>query len=235
MHISLPILLLLLQGIYADECIANRSVKNVVVLNDENFHSVIASNDFVMIFVYTNWCGELCDNIITEWESAATTLKDGPTVFSMVDTAHESCQAVNDHVKLTMIPAILYFKYQNHIPFRRPRVSDSFVAWAIEHSRTPDEITTIDEIQEAQQKYEVFVIAYFDTTDPKVHKAYFSAATVKDHLKFFFTLSEDVAAHLGVLRSTVVISKAFDEGRADLDIAGTMVTSSLHDPPATLY
>lgn len=57
--------------------------KDVVVLKERNFTTVIDNNRFVMVEFYAPWCGH-CQELAPEYAKAATELKDDDVVLAKV-------------------------------------------------------------------------------------------------------------------------------------------------------
>lgn len=92
--------------------------KDVVVLKERNFTTVIENNRFVMVEFYAPWCGH-CQALAPEYAAAATELKNDGVVLAKVDASQENELAHEYDVQ--GFPTVYFFIDGVHKPYNGQR------------------------------------------------------------------------------------------------------------------
>nr|XP_025685341.1 protein disulfide isomerase-like 1-4 isoform X2 [Arachis hypogaea] len=100
--------------------------KDVVVLKERNFTTVIENNQYVMVEFYAPWCGH-CQALAPEYAAAATELKNYGVVLAKIDATAE--QEVAHEYDVQGFPSIFFFVDGEHKPYTGHRTKDGIVTW----------------------------------------------------------------------------------------------------------
>lgn len=92
--------------------------KDVVVLRERNFTTVVENNRFVMVEFYAPWCGH-CLALAPEYAAAATELKPDGVVLAKVDATVENELAHEYDVQ--GYPTVFFFVDGVHKPYTGQR------------------------------------------------------------------------------------------------------------------
>lgn len=92
--------------------------KDVVVLIERNFTTVVENNRFVMVEFYAPWCGH-CQSLAPEYAAAATELKNDGVVLAKVDATQENDLAHEYDVQ--GFPTVSFFIDGVHKPYTGQR------------------------------------------------------------------------------------------------------------------
>jgi len=92
--------------------------KDVVVLKERNFTTVIENNRFVLVEFYAPWCGH-CQALAPEYAAAATELKPDGVVLAKVDATIENELAHEYDVQ--GFPTVFFFVDGVHKPYTGQR------------------------------------------------------------------------------------------------------------------
>ncbi|XLU97599.1 hypothetical protein S245_011939, partial [Arachis hypogaea] len=100
--------------------------KDVVVLKERNFTTVIENNQYVMVEFYAPWCGH-CQALAPEYAAAATELKNYGVVLAKIDATAE--QEMAHEYDVQGFPSIFFFVDGEHKPYTGHRTKDGIVTW----------------------------------------------------------------------------------------------------------
>jgi len=185
----------------------------VLVLTDDNFETALSQHESILVEFYAPWCGH-CKNLAPEWSKAADTLKDSPVKLAKVDVTENDDLGKKYEIK--GFPTIKYFKRGNPSDYQGGRTAAEIVTWVNKKSGPPAvAVTTEEELTALQEKHEVFALGVFDSTDSENFRSFSFIASNDETNVYAYTTSNEVKLKLSIEVETVVVLKAFDEGRAD--------------------
>lgn len=92
--------------------------KDVVVLKERNFTTVIENNRYVMVEFYAPWCGH-CQALAPEYAAAATELKGDGVVLAKVDATQEN--ELSHEYDVQGFPTVYFFIDGVHKPYNGHR------------------------------------------------------------------------------------------------------------------
>lgn len=92
--------------------------KDVVVLKERNFTTVVENNRFVMVEFYAPWCGH-CQALAPEYAAAATELKSDGVVLAKVDATQEN--ELSHEYDVQGFPTVYFFIDGVHKPYNGHR------------------------------------------------------------------------------------------------------------------
>uniref|UniRef100_A0A182JTP8 Protein disulfide-isomerase n=1 Tax=Anopheles christyi TaxID=43041 RepID=A0A182JTP8_9DIPT len=191
---------------FATVALAEEEVKSedgVLVLTKDNFDSVIANNEFVLVEFYAPWCGH-CKALAPEYAKAAKVLADKESKIKLakVDATVEPELAENG----------------SHVDYTGGREQDTIVSW-LEKKTGPaaKELETVEAAEEFLKENNVAVVGFFKDRESKEAKAFMSTAVAVDDYPFGVTSSEDVYAKYEAKCGSVILFKHFDEGKATFE------------------
>lgn len=210
-------LLLQLALVWATDKAEVSMEEGVLVLNEDNFDSVIAENEFVLVEFYAPWCGH-CKALAPEYAKAAGILSDkGHKVkLAKVDATEEGPLAERFSVK--GYPTLKFFKEGKPLAYNGGRTADTIITWLDKKTGPPaillDEVEAANKLIEAE---EVLVVGFFDDLEGPAAKAFKEAADLVDDLKFAITSSKAIQSELKVSTGDcIALFAKFDDGRAEL-------------------
>lgn len=92
--------------------------KDVVVLKENNFTTVVKNNKFVMVEFYAPWCGH-CQALAPEYAAAATELKGEDVILAKVDASEEN--ELSQEYDVQGFPTVFFFVDGIHKPYNGQR------------------------------------------------------------------------------------------------------------------
>jgi len=195
--------------------------KGVMVLGDESFKSVIASNTLVLVDFYAPWCKH-CQKLDLEFATAAWMISESKfegekAKFAKVD-ATVNPELAKEY-NISRYPTVLLFKHGIGKPFTGGGNADSIFQWVRNKSGDPARvIQNKEEFNELVTKPDVTVLGIFkDLLSPEA-LAFLEVADDNMILTFGITSSTELFDLFRVsAESCVIIIKKFDEGMSKLE------------------
>eukprot|EP01108_Squamamoeba_japonica_P007045 TRINITY_DN585_c0_g1_i1.p1 TRINITY_DN585_c0_g1~~TRINITY_DN585_c0_g1_i1.p1 ORF type:complete len:497 (+),score=314.87 TRINITY_DN585_c0_g1_i1:117-1493(+) len=175
----LMLALLALAGVRAEEEIDE---SDVVVLGTDNFDTVVADNEFVLVEFYAPWCGH-CKRLKPEYAKAATELKESGVVLGMVDATVESDLAGKFEVR--GYPTLKFFRGGKPADYNGGRTAPEIVAWCAKKSGPPSTELEADAVA-AFVEGKAAVVGTFASRDSAAYKAFIDVAKDGDLDDFVF-------------------------------------------------
>lgn len=187
--------------------------KDVVVLIERNFTTVIENNQFVMVEFYAPWCGH-CQALAPEYAAAATELKKDGVVLAKVDASVENELAHEYNVQ--GFPTVYFFIDGVHKPYNGQRTKDAIVTW-IKKKTGPGvyNITTLDNAERILTSETKVVLGFLDSLVGAESDELAAASKLEDGVNFYQTVIPNVAKlfHIDpdVKRPALVLLKKEEE------------------------
>ncbi|CAJ2654413.1 protein disulfide isomerase-like 1-4-like [Trifolium pratense] len=187
--------------------------KDVVVLKERNFTTVIENNKFVMVEFYAPWCGH-CQALAPEYAAAATELKNEGVVLAKVDASQENELAHEYDVQ--GFPTVYFFIDGVHKPYNGQRTKDAIVTW-IKKKIGPGvyNITTLDDAERILTSETKVVLGFLDSLVGAESDELAAASKLEDGVNFYQTVIPNVAKlfHIdpNVKRPALVLLKKEEE------------------------
>lgn len=201
----------------ATRVIAEEEVKTedgVLVLTKDNFDSVVANNEFVLVEFYAPWCGH-CKALAPEYAKAAKVLADKESSIKLgkVDATVEPELA--EKYGIRGYPTLKFFRSGSQVDYTGGREQDTIVSW-LEKKTGPaaKELETVETAEEFLKENNVAVVGFFKDRESAEAKAFMATAVAVDDYPFGVTSSEEVYAKYEAKCGSVVLFKNFDEGKA---------------------
>ncbi|KAK7312563.1 hypothetical protein VNO77_36510 [Canavalia gladiata] len=165
--------------------------KDVVVLKERNFTTVVENNRFVMVEFYAPWCGH-CQALAPEYAAAATELKSDGVVLAKVDATVENELAHEYDVQ--GFPTVFFFSDGVHKPYTGQRTKDGIVTW-VKKKIGPGvyNITTLDDAEHILTSESKVVLAFLDSLVGAESDELAAASKLEDDVNFYQTVIPDVA------------------------------------------
>ncbi|KAK7262314.1 hypothetical protein RJT34_29881 [Clitoria ternatea] len=165
--------------------------RDVVVLRERNFTTVIENNQFVMVEFYAPWCAH-CQALAPEYAAAATELKSDGVVLAKVDATVENELAHEYDVQ--GFPTVFFFVDGVHKPYTGQRTKDAIVKW-IRKKIGPGvyNITTWDDAERVLFSESKVVLAFLDSLVGVESDELAAASKLEDDVNFYQTVVPDTA------------------------------------------
>lgn len=200
--------------------IAEEDVKTedgVLVLTKDNFDSVIANNEFVLVEFYAPWCGH-CKALAPEYAKAAKVLADKESKIKLAKVDATVEPELAEKFGIRGYPTLKFFRSGSQVDYTGGREQDTIVSW-LEKKTGPaaKELETVEAAEEFLKENNVAVVGFFKDRESAEAKAFFATAVAIDDYPFGVTSSEDVYAKYEAKCGSVVLFKHFDEGRTPLE------------------
>ncbi|KAK7404726.1 hypothetical protein VNO78_05682 [Psophocarpus tetragonolobus] len=187
--------------------------KDVLLLKERNFTTVIDNNRFVMVEFYAPWCGH-CQALAPEYAAAATDLKPHGVLLAKVDATVENDLAHEYDVQ--GFPTLFFFIDGVHRPYNAQRTKDAIVTW-VKKKIGPgiSNITTVDDAESILTAENKLVLAFLNSLVGADSDELAAASKLEDDVNFYQTVVPDVAKlfHIeaSVKRPALVLLKKEEE------------------------
>ncbi|KAF4356424.1 hypothetical protein F8388_013289 [Cannabis sativa] len=165
--------------------------KDVVVLKERNFTTVIENNKFVMVEFYAPWCGH-CQALAPEYAAAATELKGEDVVLAKVDATEEN--ELSQEYDVQGFPTIFFFVDGVRKPYPGQRTKEAIVTW-IKKKIGPgiNNITTTEDAERILASEGKVVLGYLNSLVGSESDELAAASRLEDDVSFYQTVNADVA------------------------------------------
>jgi len=168
-----------------------------VQLDSSNIDTVLASNEFVFINFYADWC-RFSNMLAPIWDEGADKINTemaGQSVFvGKVDCDAHAALGTRFHI--TKYPTIKYLRNGQLAKkeYRGQRSAQAFLEFVQEQTKNPvTEYTELQELNNLEDKAQ-FIIGYFERKDDVEYENFRKVASnVKDECKFMAGFGETVA------------------------------------------
>ncbi|RZB74654.1 Protein disulfide isomerase-like 1-4 isoform B [Glycine soja] len=203
--------------------------KDVVVLNERNFTTVVENNRFIMVEFYAPWCGH-CQALAPEYAAAATELKPDGVVLAKVDATVEN-ELANEY-DVQGFPTVFFFVDGVHKPYTGQRTKDAIVTW-IKKKIGPgvSNITTVDDAERILTAESKVVLGLLNSLVGTESDELAAASKLEDDVNFYQTVVADVAKlfHIdpSVKRPALILLKKEEEKLNHFD--GQFVKAEIAD------
>jgi protein disulfide isomerase len=146
----------------------NVHADDVKTLTSENFDSVVAEAEFIVVEFYAPWCGH-CKQLAPEYETAAGILKDDdpPILLAKVDATEETDLAAKFDVR--GYPTLKIFRKGKGSDYEGPRDANGIVSYLRKQAGpAAKKVTTAEQLEKQKSINEVLAVAFFDSEDELV-------------------------------------------------------------------
>ncbi|EFN85405.1 protein disulfide-isomerase [Harpegnathos saltator] len=209
--------------------------EGILVINKDNFDSVIKDNDYVLIEFYAPWCGH-CKALAPEYVKAAKKLEEANSSIKLakVDATVETQLAEKHGVR--GYPTLKFFRKGTPIDYTGGRQADDIVNWLNKKTGPPAEsLPTVDQAKTFIEAHNVAIVGFFKDVESDAAKVFLDVGNAVDDHVFGITSSDEVFNEYGVEDGKIVLFKKFDEGKAVYDgeftIKGVQNFISVHSLP----
>lgn len=188
------------------------AASDVHTLTKDTFDSFIKENELVLAKFYAPWCGH-CKALAPEYEEAATALKDKKIHLVKVDCTEEADLCQKHGVE--GYPTLKVFRGSDIVaPYSGQRKSQAIVSHMTKQSMPAISRLEKDSIEEFKTADKVVLIGYYGKDDKASDETFTAVANgLRDSFLFGTTDDKELAKAEGVTQPSIVLYKAFDEGK----------------------
>ncbi|KAB0796260.1 hypothetical protein PPYR_10321 [Photinus pyralis] len=188
------------------------SEEYVLELKEENFDSVIESNDIVFVEFYAEQCG-VCQALAPEYAKAATILAEaGSSVkLAKVDAIVET--ALAGKYKVDGYPTMLLFrKGTTPVSYERGRSANDIVGWLNKKSAPPaKQLQNMEEARTSIDSNDIFAIGFFADQSTDDAKMFFRVADKIDDFTMGITSDRDTFKEHAAKNGDIVIFAKYSD------------------------
>merc|ERR1712168_1246997 len=193
---------------------------NVLVLTADNFDAAVAENQFILVEFYAPWCGH-CKALAPEYAKAATQLKDEDSSLKLgkVDATIETSLAGKFSIR--GYPTLKFFRDGKPGEYSGGRTAAEIINWLKKKTGPP--AVTLSDVEGAKaftEGKDVAIVGLFKNKESESAKIFLEVAAGLDDIPFGISDSDALFEEYKVTKDTIVLIKAFDEGRNDLEADG---------------
>ena len=199
---------------------SNEEVKldeGVLVLTQQNFESVINSNDFVLVEFYAPWCGH-CKALAPEYVKAAKALSDAGSSIKLgkVDATQETSLAENHEIK--GYPTLKFFKKGTPVEYSGGRSADEIVNWLNKKTGPPaKELKDVKAAKALIEENDVVAVGFFKDQSSDKAKVFLEVASSYDDFPFGISSDESVFQEYSAKCGSVILFKKFDDKKVEFE------------------
>uniref|UniRef100_A0A7S0QTJ9 Protein disulfide-isomerase n=1 Tax=Pyramimonas obovata TaxID=1411642 RepID=A0A7S0QTJ9_9CHLO len=202
---------------YDDEADDAEDDKDVIILTEDNFATVIEKAPFVLVEFYAPWCGH-CKQLAPEYAQAATEIKeyDETIVIAKLDaTVHGE---VAQQFDVEGYPTLKWFKNGEVSEYDGGRTAADIVAWVKRKTGPASRLVEfVADLEKYTKDEEVVVLAYLSGLEGAEFDAYMAVAGDNADVVFVHTVTAEVAAVHALKVSSAIMLKEFDGGNVPLE------------------
>lgn len=199
-------------------CLAKVEIdEGILVINKDNFDSVIKDNEYVLVEFYAPWCGH-CKALAPEYVKAAKKLEEADSSIKLakVDATIETQLAEKHGVR--GYPTLKFYRKGVPIDYTGGRLADDIVNWLNKKTGPPaKDLPTVDEAKTFIEAHNVAIVGFFKDVKSDAAKVFLDVGTSMDDHVFGITSTDEVFKEYGVEDGKIVLFKKFDEGKAVYD------------------
>lgn len=200
--------------------IAEEEVKSedgVLVLTKDNFDSVIANNEFVLVEFYAPWCGH-CKALAPEYAKAAKVLADKESKIKLAKVDATVEPELAEKFGIRGYPTLKFFRSGSQVDYTGGREQDTIVSW-LEKKTGPaaKELETVEAAEEFLKENNVAVVGFFKDRESAEAKAFLATAvaiddypskclnrTTEPHLASYFAYTSSLLKHCRLSLTSVM-------------------------------
>lgn len=178
-QLLVPCLVALAMGYEVDE--------GVIIGTSDNFDTIIAENQHVLVEFYAPWCGH-CKTLAPEYAAAAQELanQESATKLMKVDATVE--EALGSKFDVSGFPTLKFFNNGKATEYTGGRTKDEILAYLKKKTGPPAEpLTTFEAAETAKKDNEVAVFGFFESEDTQEAMAFLAAAADVELMFFIIT------------------------------------------------
>ncbi|KJE97954.1 prolyl 4-hydroxylase [Capsaspora owczarzaki ATCC 30864] len=187
--------------------------KDVIVLTDDTFNSVIAENQFILVEFYAPWCGH-CKSLVPHYAEAATRLKSAgsPVALAKLDATVHSASASKFEVR--GYPTLKFFKNGNPMDYTGGRTANDIFNWVQKKTGpTIATLTAVDEVEAFVAANDLAVVGFFKGDNNAAIAQLSTVADAMDDAKFAVVNVDDssIQGKFAITEESVVLFRKFPE------------------------
>ncbi|XP_054991300.1 protein disulfide-isomerase A4 [Sorex araneus] len=208
-----------------------------LVLTADNFDSVVADADIILVEFYAPWCSH-CKKLAPEYEKAAKELskRSPPIPLAKVDATVETDLA--KRFEVSGYPTLKIFRKGKPFDYNGPREKYGIVDYMVEQSGPPSkQLASLKQVQDfLKDGDDVFIVGVFQGESDPAYQLYQETANgLREDYKFHHTFSGDVAKFLKASPGTLVMMQPekfqskFEPRSHVMDIQGSTEAAAIRE------
>jgi len=187
---------------------------NVLVLNSDNFDSVVQDGELLLVEFYAPWCGH-CKSLAPHFSAAAATLEPLGVKLAKVNADSEENRPLAGRFEVKGYPTLKVFRNGHPSEYEGGRTTDEIVSY-MKRQAAPA-VTAINDTQQLDTLIaggDVIIVGYFEQEDSEEEKKFNSVASVlRNSYTFLSVVGQPTifTAQGAETPYSVILYKSFDE------------------------